>query len=100
VVRIASKGKIINWPVANATNCIHYFSAYNGKTIGRFMGDGTVSGVCTTANSVMTEEVYRQKYRFTVPNDASIEWVRIGIYGPNGAVGADLIVTVNEEITE
>ena len=97
VVRFASSGVIINWPISNATNCIHYYGSTK-TTIGYFMGNGTVSGICTAANSVVTEEVYRQKYSFTVPDDASIEWIRVGVYGPNGSAGADLIVTVNEEI--
>jgi len=97
VIRVASIGKIINWPIANATNCIHYYDS-GKESVGRFMGAGTVSGVCTAANSAVTEEVYRQRYRFIVPDASSIIWVRVGIYCPNGPVGADLIVTVNEEI--
>lgn len=97
VVRFASSGKIINWPISNATNCIHYYNS-SKESVGRFMGAGTVSGVCTAANSVVTEEVYRQKYRFTVPNESSIEYVRVGVYWPNGPDGENFIVTVNEEI--
>ena len=99
IVRVASKGDIINWNYSNATNCMHYYNS-SKSSVGRFMGNGTVSGVCTSANAVVTEEVYRKKYRFTVPNDASIEWIRVGIYCPNGAVNDNLIVTVNEEITD
>ena len=99
VIRIASKGDIINWPFNNATNCIHYYNS-SKSTVGYLMGKGTYSGVCTAENSVVTEEVYRKKYRLTVPNDSSIEWIRVGIYCPNGPVGDDLIVTVNEEIID
>lgn len=98
VVRFASKGKIINWPFSNACNIIHYYNS-SKKTVGYLMGKGTYSGVCNATNSVVTEEEYRKKYRVTVPNNSSIEWVRVCVYGPNGAAGADLIVTVNEEIT-
>lgn len=99
VVRIASKGDIINWAISNATNCIHYYNS-SKSTVGYLMGKGTYSGVCNATNSTVTEEVYRKKYRLTVPNDSSIEWIRVGIYCPNGTIGADLIVTVNEEITD
>lgn len=98
VVRFASAGKIINWPFAQATNIIHYYNS-SKSTVGYVMGKGTYSGVCNATNSVVTEEEYRKKYRITVPDSSSIEWIRVCVYGPNGAAGADLIVTVNEEIT-
>lgn len=97
VVRFASKGVVINWPFNNATNCIHYYNS-SKKTVGYLMGKGTYSGVCNATNSVVTEEEYRRRYRITVPSDSSIEWIRVGVYGPNGPAGADLIVTINEEI--
>jgi hypothetical protein len=98
VVRFASSSKVINWPFSNACNIIHYYNS-SKTTVGYLMGKGTYSGVCNASNSVVTEEEYRKKYRVTVPNDSSIEWVRVCVYGPNGAAGADMIVTVNEEIT-
>lgn len=102
VVRFASKGKIINWFVSNATNIFAYYDSSRGTRVGHAKSNGTsnaYNGICNASNSTVTEEVYRQKYRITVPNDSSIEWIRVCVYGPNGAAGADLIVTVNEEIT-
>lgn len=99
VVRFASKGDIINWPFSNATNCIHCYNS-SKNSVGRVMGNGTVSGVFNSTNATVTEEVYRKKYRLTVPDDSSIEWIRVGVYGPNGPVGGDLIVTANQEITD
>ena len=102
VVRFASKGEIINWFLNNATNIFAYYDSSRENKLGHVRSNGTTAtynGVCNATNSVVTEEVYRQKYRVTVPNDASIEWIRICVNGPNGAVGSDLIVTVNEEIT-
>lgn len=98
VVRFASLGDIINWPYSHATNIIHCYNS-SKTTVGYVMGKGTYSGVFTADNSKVVEEEYRRKYRITVPDDSSIEWIRICVYGPNGAVGADLVVTINEEIT-
>ncbi len=101
VVRFASKGAVINWFIDNATNIFAYYDTTRATKLGHTRSRNTYcdyAGVCNSTNSVVTEEEYRKKYRITVPNDSSIEWIRICVYGPNGAAGADLIVTVNEEI--
>lgn len=103
VIRFASSGDIINWFLNNATNIIAYYNSDRTTKLGHLRGKGTYddyNGVCNSTNSVVTEEVYRKKYRITVPDDARIEWVRVCVNGPNGAVGPDLIVTVDEEITD
>lgn len=97
VIRIASKGDIINPYISNSTNCVCYCNSSFTK-LGYFLHTGTFNGICTAENSVITEEVYRKKYRITVPNDPEIQYVRLSVYCPNDPIGEDLIVTINEEI--
>ena len=101
VVRFASQGEIINWFMNNATNIIAYYDTSRATKLGHVRSNGTTAsyaGVCNSENSAVTEEEYRKRYSITVPNDSSIEYIRVCVYGPNGAVGSDLIVTINEEI--
>lgn len=77
-------------------NCIHY-SGEGFASLGSFTPQPAYYGFCTSENAVVTEAdgVYTHK----VPNYSDIWFVRSAVYGVN-IHGKDLVVTVNEEITE
>ena len=85
-----------DWSYASTQNCIHY-SGEEFASLGSFTAQPAHYGICNSSNSVVTES--GGVYTLTVPNNADIRYFRISLYG-SGTHGADLIVTVNEEIDE
>lgn len=85
-----------NWGIASVENCIHY-AAEGFVSLGSFTPQPAHYGICTSHNAMVTEE--NGVYIHTVPNVAEIRYVRLSLYG-SGSHGAELVVTVNEEITE
>ena len=85
-----------DWSVASLENCIHY-SGEGFVSLGSFTPQPAYYGFCTSENAVVTES--EGAYIHKVPNNTDIRYVRLSLYG-NGTHGANLIVTVNEEITE
>ena len=89
-----------NFKYSSAANAINYYksvdSAPNTESIGQFTAAGAYTGICTSANSVVT--LTNGVYAFTVPNDASIRWLRFTAQNRYQELPADMIVTVNEEI--
>ena len=78
-------------------NCIHY-SGDGFTSLGSFTGAKDYYGICNASNSVVTKN--GTIFSVTVPNNASIKYVRISMAGnySDGRHGEYMIVTVNEEI--
>jgi hypothetical protein len=80
--------------VVGAENCIHY-SGEGFVSLGSFTAQPAYYGICNSGNAVVTGS--DGVYQHTVPDHADIRYVRMSLHG-SGTHGADLVVTVNEEI--
>lgn len=86
-----------NWGYKLATNCINYFNV-DKVSIGYFTAqDDTYDGaVCTAENSTVSL-MDDGMYKITVPDNETIDSLRLSIYDPNGAPGESLTVYVDRE---
>lgn len=88
-----------NWgKSATVRDCIHYADD-NFNALGSFTTQPAHYGICTAANSVVTE-VEDNIWSVVVPDNDAICYIRISMSGTyeDSRHGADFIVTVNEEI--
>lgn len=85
-----------NWSVSDSHNCLHY-SDENFVALGSFTPQPAYYGICHSKNSDIAES--NGVYIHIVPDNANIRYLRMSLYG-SGTHGADMVVTVNEEIDE
>lgn len=94
VVRIGGNG--IDWFYDTAMN---YVCAYDANL--NYLGGRTANGAGYGSNTIQAKvEEVNGVTEFTLANLSSIAWIRVSYYNIAGVNGADLIVTVDEEITD
>lgn len=84
------------WETAITTNCVNYFNS-SGKSIGYFTSQPNYDGiVCTAENSTVTA-LGDGTYQITTPDNENIAYLRLSMYGPNGAPGENMVVYIDGE---
>lgn len=89
-----------NWATANSGSTINfgYISSGAFTSIGSYTTQPATYGIYQDSSKVNSDNIPSEEspgiWKVTVPNDSSITYLRMSCYG----TGADLIVTVNEEI--
>lgn len=86
-----------SWDEVHAGNCMCYCSE-DFTALGSFTQQPAYYGICTAANSVITEA--DGIYSFIVPDNPDICYLRMSVRGTmaDGSHGASLIVAANESI--
>lgn len=106
IIRFADDSNLIAWNDSTANTTAQCVGYYNSKFefLGVFTLQPAYYGICNAGNSAVNGKVALGEgmITLTVPNNANIAYMRLGVatVHSDGTGIENLIVTVNEEITD
>jgi hypothetical protein len=93
--------RIGGYPWYSTTSSLNYFNLYNSSF--GLVKARTSAGISTDTSVVSSAVIKGDIIEITIANNANIAYCRVNYYGSNDDIinvtGANLVVTVNEEIT-
>lgn len=91
-------GEFDRWDAIAVYNCVSYFDS-TFSILGSFTTQPNYYGMCSAQNSIV-EVDDRNIKTLVVPDNSSIAYIRLSIGGnySDARHGADIVITVNEEI--
>lgn len=99
IIRFKDSGNSMSWEDSDSNSCILYADSDFGY-LGSFTEKPTGYGICTGANAITITPDSNGVYMFTVQNNSDIAYLRMSIGMKNSSNGGDIIITINEEITD